>query len=336
MEIQKRYAARLASLVGILSVLSISVYAQASNTITGFIFSSERSPVEGISVELQDEFYHTLGRMRTDRSGRYVFSRLRQGRYFIKVLPLGTSYEEQTGELEIVNIIQQSTETFQKDFYLRDKKSVRPTQTMVGVVFAQEIPPAAKKHYDTAIERLNDDKKQSEGVDELLKAVDAFPTYYVALEKLAQQYIKLSNYDRAITVAAKAVEINPKGYESWYALGYSYFQLKRSQEAVFALKTAVDLNSASVNTLFLLGVSLRQIEKYTEAEESLLKAKKLAPAPIPEIHWQLALLYTNNLKKYSAAVKELELFLKANPKYQEAEKVRDLIKKLKIKDRAAA
>ena len=333
MSIKNRSVIALALLFCSTSLFSVSIYAQSNNTVTGFVFTADRRQLEGIKVELQDEFYRTLARDTTDRSGRYIFARLSQGRYYIKALPMGNGFEEQTIELEIVNIIQQSSESFQKDFYLREKKDGRPAQSRIGVVFAQDIPPAAKKHYETALDKLDDAKKQGEVTDELLKAIDIFPDYYLALEKLAQQYIKLQNFNNAAIVAAKAVEINPKGYDSWYALGYSYFQLKQAQEAVLALRTAVELNAASVNALFLLGVNLRQVGKFPESEEFLLKAKKLAVTPISEIHWQLALLYTNNLHKYSDAVKELELFLRVNPSYAEADKVKDLIKKLKAKEK---
>lgn len=332
----------LFALIVIFFGFSSPTFAQANNTITGFIFGPDRTSLSEIPVELQNENYQTLSRVKTDGSGRYFFARVSQGRFYIKVLPIGTSYQEQTGEVEIVNIVRQSgsggvtfsaTENVQRDFYLRDKRTIRTTKSIVGVVFAQEVPQEAKTHYENAVDNFNDGKKQNEVTEELLKALNIFPSYYLALERLTQQYIKLGDFKSAAYVADKAVEVNPKSFDSWYALGYALHQQKSHKEAVNALSMAISLDSASVNALFVLGVNLRLIGKYAESEESLLKAKKLAPAPIADIHWQLALLYTNNLKKYSAAVKELELFLKANPKYEEAEKVRELIKKLKVKEK---
>ncbi len=318
------------------------IFAQANNSISGFVFTTGRTSLPEIPVELQNENYQTISRVRTDGSGRYLFARLSQGRYYVKVLPLGTSFEEQTTEVEIVNIARQSggsvrfsaVDNVQKDFYLRDKRTIRTGPSVTGVIFAQEIPPDAKRLYEQAQDDFDDSKKQTEVTDSLLKAIDIFPTYYLALDKLAQQYVKIGDFKNAATVASKATEVNPKGFESWYTLGYAHYKLNSPNEAVNALSTAVELNPGSVNALFVLGSSLRLSGKYVDAEEKLLKAKKLASAPIPEIHWQLALLYTNNLKKYPEAVKELELFLKANPTFGEAEKVKELIKKLKAKEKS--
>lgn len=329
------------NLITLLIVLCpYSIFAQANNSISGFVFTTGRSSLPEIPVELQNENYQTISRIRTDGAGRYLFTRISQGRYYIKVLPLGTSFEEQTIEVEIVNIARQSagggvtfsaSENVQKDFYLRDKRSIRTGSSINAVIFAQEIPPDAKRLYEQAVDDFDDSKKQNEVTDGLVKAIVIFPTYYLALDKLAQQYIKTSEFKNAAIAAAKATEVNPKGFDSWYTLGYANYKLNSPVEAINALSSAVELNPNSVNALFVLGSSLRLSGKYVDAEEKLLKAKKLASAPIAEIHWQLALLYTNNLKKYPEAVKELELFLKANPKFEEAEKVKELIKKLKAK-----
>jgi tetratricopeptide (TPR) repeat protein len=315
-----------------------SVIAQANNSISGFVFSSKRNPIANVSVELLDEFHRLISRVKTQDSGRYIFSRVPQGRYFVMVSSLSSEYEESTKEIEIVNITRQSgsttavsaSENVQLDFYLRNKRTLNPT-TSNNVVFAQEIPQEAQKHYKNGLDKLKENK-QKEGMEEILKAIAIFPQYYLALEKLSQEFIKQGNYKISFDFANKAVEVNPKSYESWYAIGYSAYQLKKFEEAVKALNIAISLNQSSVNALFLIGVNLRQVGKFLEAKENLIKAKKVADKPIPEIHWQLALLYTNDLKKYSLAADELELFLKATKNYQETEKVKKLIKTLRTKE----
>jgi tetratricopeptide (TPR) repeat protein len=72
-------------------------------------------------------------------------------------------------------------------------------------------------------------------------------------------------------------------------------------------------------------------KKFDEAEKQLLKAKELAKGSMPMIHWQLALLYENDLKKYGDAAKELKLFLKAQPDTKDAEKIKEKIKELEAK-----
>jgi len=311
---------------------------QTNNSISGFVFGNERRPVSEVRVELLDEYNRSVFNTRTDGAGRYSFYRLSQGRYSVRVLPLGTGYEEQTRDVEIVNITRQSggrtvvsaSDNIQQNFYLQLKRNADNVPVTNGVIFAQDIPKEAQKIYQKAVSDLNE-KKVEEGLIELKKAIEIFPDYYLALTRLGQEYITQQKYEEARNVLGKAVTINSKDYESQYALGYSLYKLNSHTEAVEALKKSLEINQVSVNGLFLLGINLKQLGKYEEAVVSLKKAEKLANPPLPDIHWQLSLLYTNNLKNYSAAADELELFLKASPDFEEAAKVRALINTLRAK-----
>ncbi len=310
------------------------VIGQANNVITGFVFGIERRPVSEVSVELLDDNYSLLSRMKTDGSGRYLFSRLPRGRYYIQVSPLGTNYERQTKDIEISGISRGAAtnagaDTIQQNFYLTQKDS-NNLAVVTGVVFAQDVPKEAQKLYEKAISSLKD-KKTDEGVTNLQKALEIFPTYYLVLDKLGEEYINRQRYQEASEVLLKAVEINPKGFSSQYSLGYALYQLKKYPEALEVIKKSVEIAPNSINSFFLLGVCLKQIGRFDEAVEKLKKADKLSNSEQADIHWQLSLIYTNNLKKYAEAANELELFLKLKPNYEEAEKVKDLIKKLKAK-----
>lgn len=334
-----REAAFLLFILSYLFLLSSDAQGQGNNTISGFVFGVDRQPVTEVSVELLDEYNRLITRTRTASSGRYSFFRLTQGRYYIRVLPIGTNYEEQTKDVEIVNFTRQSsssgtaivsgTENKQEDFYLRTNRNSTNSSTVNGVIFAQEIPKNAQKIYEKATSDLKD-KKTDEGISELKNAIEIFPNYYLALERLGFEYINQQKFAEAREVLTKAAEINPRNFENLYSLGFALYKLKSYTQAVETLKKAVEINSSSVNSLFLLGVNLRQIKKYKEAEESLKKAEKLSSSS-SDIHWQLALLYTNDLKNYTAAADQLELFLKAKPNFEEVEKVRGLIKMLREK-----
>jgi Flp pilus assembly protein TadD len=80
-----------------------------------------------------------------------------------------------------------------------------------------------------------------------------------------------------------------------------------------------------------LGMALRRNGKLDEAETQLKKAKQMAGGkPIPQAHWELALLY-NHQKRNKEAADELELFLKAQPDSRDAESIKKLIKQLREK-----
>lgn len=310
--------------------ISLNAYGQINNIITGFIFGPEQRPVSDASVELLDDNYGLISRVKTDGSGRYIFSRLQRGRYYIQVSVLASNYDRQIKEVEISGINRSaSNDTVQQNFYLKPKPS-NDLLAVNGVVFAQEIPKDAQKLYENANSLLKE-KKIDEGLAELKKALEIFPSYYLALDRLGQEYISQQKYQDAYDVLTKAVEINPKGFSSQYSLGYSLYQLKKYKEAIVPLKKSVEIVPGSTNGFFMLGVCLKQIGNYEAAVEHLKKADKLSNSGQADIHWQLSLIYTNNLKRYAEAAYELELFLKAKPDFVEAEKVRDLINKLKAK-----
>jgi len=318
----------------------VSVHAQGGNTISGQVFGANRTPVADVNVELMDDLSRTLGRARTNAGGRYFFPRLSSGRFKVRVLPYGTEYEEQEQEVEIINFSRGTAggglrtsgiTNEQKDFYLRIRKN-RPLGA-AGTVFAQDAPPEAKKLYDAAIADLENNKTKEAYVS-LKSSLEVFPTYFAALETLGTEYIKAGFFDAARVLLAMAVDVNPRGYKSWYGLSYALYSLNQFGEARSAAEKATEINAASPESALLLGVLLRQEKRNNEAEKLLLKARELSNSSLPQVHWELALLYANNMKRFADAAKELRLFLKAQPDAKYTEKIRKLIADLDVKAKA--
>jgi hypothetical protein len=70
---------------------------------------------------------------------------------------------------------------------------------------------------------------------------------------------------------------------------------------------------------------MRHAKKYADAEKQILKARELSKDSIAQVHWELALLYGNDMKRYADAAKELKLFLKAEPNVKDSENIKKLI-----------
>lgn len=312
----------------VVSVLLISLFAvQAAgqipgtgNTITGFVFDPHRRPVSQIHVELINDVNSTVQRLRTDASGRFVFRGVLQGRFQVRVLPLGTIYQDQTQEVDTSG--RPARETIQIDFYLRVRKLDLAT---TGVIFAQEIPAEAKTIYQRAVADLERDRL-ADGVAGLESALKIFPDYYLALERLGLIHITQQQYDKAVGVFRKAVVVNPRSFNGWYGLSVSHYELKQTDAAVEAAQKAVTLNSNSADALLALGVSLRQAKRYEEAEKPLKQADKITKGLSPDVHWNLALLYAKNLNRFNDAANELELYLKTTPDTTQTDKIKKLIK----------
>lgn len=299
----------------LLSFLFVAQNVLAVSTITGMVFDKQRNAVSDLDVELLNDYYQQIRRTKTDGSGRYSFGGLVNGRYSVKVYAFRHDLEDQTLPVEI-NAQNarggEGTEYVNLDFYLSPRKGGL-ADAESRVVFAQDVPEPAKKLYNKAIEDLNN-KRINEGILGLNAAVQSFPQYYSALYRLGKElFIKGKNLEAAQSFA-QAVQVNPKSATSLYYLGFSLSNLgkENNKSAIIALKAAMFLAPTSPQILVKLAKIERAEKNLTDAEKYLLLAKKSSKSPIPEIHKELAQLYSEDMKKYNDAANELELYLKAS------------------------
>lgn len=316
--------------IGLFAQTAVSQY---RNSISGFVFDSQRNPISQVPVEVLNEVNQVLQRTRTNNVGRFFFSGLSAGKFSIRVTPYGTNFEDQTQEVEIINFVRpgsSTSENAQKDFYLRLKRDAKEANSVTGTIFAQDIPQEARRAYDKALSDI-ENNNESVAVQELLMAVKIFPDYFLALEKLGNVYIKQQNYEYARAAFTKAVSVNDRSFNSWYGLSYASCALNLSDIAVEAAQNASKIDPTSVSAFLIWGISLRQAKRYSDAEKALLQAKKFSKGQSPDVHWNLALLYNHNLKRFSDAANELEQYLKVRPDDSRAEDIKKLITQLRAK-----
>ncbi len=306
---------------------------QSRNTINGFVFTENRQPVSDAHVELLDEFNMILSRTKTNGSGLFTFKDLSDGRYSVKASHLGADYEEQIRAVSLVSISAipgRGAVNEQVDFYLKiRKKANNGPLAAPGVIFAQEIPNEAKKLYESGIDDIVN-KKENDGFDKLKKALEMFPDYFLALDRLGTEYVVRGYYTPAYILLAKAVEINPRSFSSSFGLGLASYRLQRVDEAIDNLQRAVKIYNKSANAYLWLGIALHQNKKLSQAENALTQADKLSNGVSSEVHWQMARLYKDQ-NRFRESADKLELFLKYKPEVEDAEKIKDMIKVLRQK-----
>lgn len=313
--------------------------ASAANTIGGYIFDRARVPLADIDVELLDEYYRMLQRMKTDSSGRYEFNGLNDGNYTVRVYAFRYDLEDQSQYVEVKSISsipgQLGSSYNPVDFYLQPRKGgLRDSET--GVVFAQDIPKEAERAYKKAIEDLSK-KRLDEGFIGLQQALTIFPDYYNALMRYGQELYQKKQYTSATQVYMRAAEVNPKSALAYYNAGFSLISLgnKYSKNAKIALDQALVLAPTSAAVLLQLGKVERRLGQFADAEKHLLLAKKYSPVRNAEVQSELAQLYGNDLKKYKEAADELELYVKASKLSDEdAAKTKEKIAELRAKSKA--
>jgi tetratricopeptide (TPR) repeat protein len=326
----------LALALGFVLTSSQETFAQGRNEISGTVFSELGRPLADISIELVSDLGTSLTRIRTNASGRFTFVGLTNGTYRVRILPYGTEYKEQTQEVTLSNISTTSSDRQQIEIYLRlnERAKSGPFAIVTGVVFAQDVPREAQKLYEDGVRYLAE-KKETEGLGNLKKAIEAFPTYYAALDRLGGEYAIRGNTDRSYLEAAfvlltKASEINPKGFSSVFGLGLVQYQLGLNDGAIESLRRATTLYGKAADAYLWLGKALKRAATLDQAEAAFKRANELTNGKSAEVHWQTAGLY-HDMKRYKEAADELELFLKAQPNSNDANKIRELIRQLREK-----
>ncbi len=318
--------------VAILFCGNAEMFGQERNRISGFVFGESRRPLSDIYVELQDDFYSTISRVRTSGSGMFNFAGLPSGRYVVKVLSSGTEYEEQSVSVALIPVsvvAGRGVATEQVDIYLRTKKPQSTPARPAGVVYVQDVPAEARTLYEAGLKDL-ENKLDADGLDKIKRSIEVFPDYFLALDTLGNEYINREHYEAAYVLLAKALSVNSRSFSSTFGLGLAAFRLGRIDDAAGRFQEAVTIENGSANAHLWLGIAQHAQGKLDRAVGSIKQAARITGEGVPEIHWQLAKVL-NDQKEYAAAAKELELFLKYRPDAADREKIKEMIRALKQK-----
>jgi hypothetical protein len=304
------------------------VVAQTNNQIEGTVVTEQNVPVNNAFVELYNDVEFMVRRERSSSQGRFTFRGLRAGRYIIRVKPYGTGLLEGMERVDIQDLGTIPNFEYVNIRLEADRRFTQPTETIIGTIFAQEIPNDAKRLFDSGIKKLKSQDKK--GLDDIEAAIKIFPDYFEALNTLGREYIGQAKYEQGYPFLLRAIDVNARCPECFYSLTVAFYKLNQVEAGLKAAKAAVTLMPNSGDAQLLLGILLRISNNLADSEKALLDAKKHYKKPNPEVHWQLALLY-DRTKRNNEAADELELYLEANPNAENKEKVKKLIKNFRNK-----
>jgi len=297
------------------------------NRIEGQVYDPDHHPVQNLYVELLNEVDSVIQRTKTNASGRFSFVGVPPGRLTVRVLTFGTNFMEQTQEINILQT-RNNNDVDYVDFNLRyeTRRRAQETDLSPGVIFVQDIPPAARELYLKGVSDF--EKDQEKGLAEVEAAIKIFSSYFDALNWIGKEYVARGNYDKAYPYLLRAIDVNQRSAATYYSLSYAFYQLKQYPAAQEAARATTVLAPASVDGQLLYGTVLRITGKYGEAETALLRANSLAKEMNAEAHWQLSLLY-NRLNRNQDTINELETYLRLVPDSPDKKKIRDMIAKLR-------
>lgn len=299
----------------------------ARNTVQGSIhFPSGRKLDRRLKVRITGATGGDLFTM-TDDNGSFTFRRLAGGTYFITV-DAGREFEPVQ---ETVNIIDppmrsQSGQTVTVQIQLRHVRETLPRPGVLDASLAS-VPKPAIEFYGKAL-KAAESGNSKEAVKHLKSALAVHPQFMLAHNEMGVQYLRLNQPDEAVESLRAAVEIAPDSFTPRLNYGIALLQRKQYKDADTELRRALELKETSAVAHLHLGRTLLNMGDYVQAEKELRRAVELGGDDVIVARRYLAAIYIETSEN-ARAVKELEEYLRLNPKAKDADQIRDIIKKLR-------
>lgn len=335
-------------LVGILIVLSaLVVHAQSGagvdstgtggrHSISGrLVFPSGQRADTRLKVKLESPGQGDLTIL-SDINGSFTFRSLKAGNYLV-IIEGGDFFEtvRESVYIEPATFAPRNTpgivpvsRPFTLQVYLRAKAGA---QTRPGVLNAAlaNVPKASIEFYEKGVEAAGRNETDK-AIVELKRAIELYPNFGLALNELGEQYLKKGELDKAAEVLTKVLQLSPDAPEPSLNYGIVLLQQRKYVAAEAQLRSAVMKNDHAFTAHLYFGIALIHVRKYDEAESELRKAITIGGPKVSQAHYYLGGMYWQTGKNQQAA-KELELYLKLEPKAPNAEKVKSTIKDLRSK-----
>lgn len=297
------------------------------NRIEGRVFFPSGQPAIPIRVRISGD----RGDQSTnvDRDGRFGFRGLRPGRFTLTVEG-GDLYQSVS---QMVDVMPLGSPSMQGDnpsqtATLNIRLQLRSSSDGAGsrTTDLSNIPKEAVEMYNSALKSANDgDRKKV--VELLKKAIAIHPTFLAALNGLGVQYMKLGELENASETFKAALKVEPDLFIPRLNYGIVLFQQKKYAEANNELELALKKNEASSTAHYYKGRVLISLQRYDEAVLELQRVVALGGDEVSLAHRYLGGLYLEKGDN-ARAISELQAFLKLQPDTKEADKIKDLIKKL--------
>jgi tetratricopeptide (TPR) repeat protein len=253
------------------------------------------------------------------RGWTFRFRGLEAGKYTLYVVAQGFGSSKQT--LVVGKSQADSEGRIQIDVTLMAESA--DSAEVSAVLLA--IPKDAKSEYQKALKSLSKQDRQG-AIRHLERAVEIAPHYSDAWNRLGTISFKAQEYKQAEQYFREAIEQDPSSYPPLVNLGAALLLQNRLEDALSVNREAIErqpddplAHSQLGGTYFALG----QLDK-SEFHFKTAKSKDEAHFSNPQL--MLAKIYLQR-KEYSAAIEELEGFLRIHPDYHLSDRLKQLISK---------
>jgi tetratricopeptide (TPR) repeat protein len=298
------------------------------NAITGMILLSNGQRLQRrVAVRLQTMTKGDRIAM-SDEYGNFTFRGLVTGEYTV-VIDKEKEFEPFRQPIDIRQFRGSAPQTYTLNIRLQLKAEATAKPGVLNAEFAN-VPRKALAHYNDAIE-LSKKTDHLGAVEQLKLALAEYPSFTQAFNELGVQYLKLNRLEDADGAFQSALKITPDSLSALINRGIANVMMKRYGEAVPILRKALKKNDHSAVGHYFLGQALANLGLFDDAEKELLTSLELGGQEMKEAHRILAIIYSSRGARKQAA-DELEAYLKVAADTPDAEKLKEMIRRLKEPD----
>lgn len=272
-----------------------------------------------ITIILYDQALKMVGRQNVSSRGRYRFNNLLRGEYEVVIESEGTEIARMR-----INLVDASDLGEHQDFEFEWKsKGNAASKQMNGVIAAEDLynRSSTNKSLFQKAQDAAGKKKYEQAVTLLRQILDSDKLDFPVWTLLGTLYLVQEKADEAEKAYLSALQAKPSYVLALIHLSRLRASQKRFEETIEPLTRAVELRPQSGEANLLLGEAYLQIRKGSKAIPYLEEAARLGRA---EAHLRLAWLYNAAGLREKAAV-EYEEFLKKNPDYADRKKLEKYI-----------
>jgi Tfp pilus assembly protein PilF len=260
----------------------------------------------------------------TDQNGRFVFQNLLPD-YGYKVVV--ESDGKNWGRTEESFLILGPRHTLSITLRPPERTPNSPESSVSISRLKQDVPRAARKEYENAVESLNRGE-QSEARQQLEHAIELFPDYVEARNELAVMLLREERLAEAEAQLRRALAVDGDAVRPLLNLGLCLYRQQRYKDAIEPLERAMQLHPINPSGNMLFGMVLVQAGNDKDAEAVFLRSYEQGGKRVARAQLYLSRIYTRR-QDYDRAANALDVYLTDVPDEPNAQELRATLVKLR-------
>ena len=329
---------RLFTALAVLLLIAAGAAAQ-NNTIKGKVRAIDGTTVNNAIVDLRQRSGGMIGQTVTRNDGDFSFGGLIAGEFELAVTMAGFEPTVQAVRFNQMDRMD-FNQVLNVEVIIRAKQAA--TFGPPGTSFVQDVPKPARAAFDKAVAKLRESKPE-EAIAHLREAIALFPEYFHANFQLGIELYRINKLDDALQALERARQINDREGAVFHWFGLVMIKQQKFGVADYAFREAIKLNGSDTASHFYRGLVLIEIatqlgnrperaRELGEAEGEITRAWELSEKRLTAVYRQRARICEMRGDR-EAAAKELENYLKAEPNAKDSAAVREMILKLRAKNK---